>query len=1378
LKLQQREIKREIDQSKTIQKEYEQEGNKLSNLNQKLDDHKNKIDNASNAQVRFRTELLNAKQKMMELAQAGKEATPEYAALVEEAKRLQNAMTAANQQIKILTTTKGATLQGLVSGLSGLSGAFTAAQGAMGLFADKNEELQKIMLKVQSLMSITMGLQAVSAALHQTSAFKLMFLSKAQAAYSASMAVSNRAAQMGVIANVGLAASFRAVGAAIKAIPVLGWIVAGIGLLIGVVSKFTSKSREAKKATEEFYKAAAEGASKPIAEFKKLQTEWVNLAGSMDKKISIIKELKKMMEELGISINGVIDAEKILTDPANVQAFVNAQIAKAMASAKMDEITDLEKNAVIVKQKLEDAKKTPKVTRTMNEYSAYSYTYKVDNPEIKKQEEELKKITDKITAAITGMGKYQKEAITEMEKVTAGAIIKYSDGTVGALENAIKKERDALELLKGDNKAYKEKLKQIEALEEQLNAITGKKKKKEGKDPVLQELEEKKKAYQEYFTWMNAGFVKEAKQEFSTLLESGKTYKEYLENRKKKITGDLQEIGDKMKTMFPGNVDLLARPMIDAAELVKKGWKDAGDGIATVFSSQFGILDKDGKEVEILVTPILPDGSVLSEKELEDYIHNELEGANDILKADKKGIVISVGVNQDGSAGDILHKLQEQYYGLTELSSAQKDVLHKLNTAISEETQKTVLDEFEKVLQTELDSARSILEMLAVIEKKREDLKADDSGLKEQKTTVLDKQQEGVAKQAQEDYDKALKDYTDYLDSKLDYETGYLNKRKELELAIEKELDTARKAVLQQQLETLNIEHKTDKAENYDKLLQEYRSFEQKKLYIDKEYEKNKKLLEEKRDDQAAPETKRNEAAQALQELKKEYEKSLSDLSVEILQQSDTWQKLFTDLDTLTVSEMLKMKNTIEAEFKNLNLSPESLKALREQLDAVTEQVQKKNPFAALSDAIKKYKQDKSRANFKDLFEGIASSIDLIKGAFDSVAGGLKEMGLAGDDETQKLLGDISKMAEAAGNLATGIATGNPLQIIQGSVDLITSSIDMLDSGSRRRNEELKKEQEYYNALVDVYDVLIGKQKELTASMSGNKISEAYGEGLKMIEAQQRAAKSSLESWFSQGASWKSHSNWYNYDKDLGNILSRQKLLSMSAREWNEWMTANAEQFARLPKEVQDYAKAVMEADASTEELARTMQEASAGFSLDSARNELSELVKATDLSFKDISDSFYKNMEDAIMRIIQGRYDDRLKAWYQKVTDAMLDGELSEAEKNRLQKEYKDIIEDADRDYEAAKKLAGITDGKELSPNSLSGAIKGASQESIDLLAGQTNAVRLNQVEGIEIERNSLIQLTMINANTSRANQFLEQIEQNTKTNSYDQLRSQGITG
>lgn len=126
----------------------------------------------------------------------------------------------------------------------------------------------------------------------------------------------------------------------------------------------------------------------------------------------------------------------------------------------------------------------------------------------------------------------------------------------------------------------------------------------------------------------------------------------------------MDSLGKQMIDQFSGNVNLLARPMIDAAKLAEKGWKDAGEGIATVFSSQFGIEDASGKQREVLVTPILPDGSVLSEEELKDYVDNTLNGAENILQADSLGIVIAVDVDPDGTAGEHLHRLQEAYYDI------------------------------------------------------------------------------------------------------------------------------------------------------------------------------------------------------------------------------------------------------------------------------------------------------------------------------------------------------------------------------------------------------------------------------------------------------------------------------------------------------------------------------------------------------------------------------------------------------------------------------------------------------------------------------------------------------------------------------------------
>ena len=126
---------------------------------------------------------------------------------------------------------------------------------------------------------------------------------------------------------------------------------------------------------------------------------------------------------------------------------------------------------------------------------------------------------------------------------------------------------------------------------------------------------------------------------------------------------EMTKAGQQMLDLFKGgNVDLLARPLVDAAELVKKGWEDAGEGIATVYSMQQQVNDSKGKAHEILFTPILPDGTVLSHGELQDYISSTLDGADDILKADTKGVVIQVDADPDGKSGELLHNLQEIYY--------------------------------------------------------------------------------------------------------------------------------------------------------------------------------------------------------------------------------------------------------------------------------------------------------------------------------------------------------------------------------------------------------------------------------------------------------------------------------------------------------------------------------------------------------------------------------------------------------------------------------------------------------------------------------------------------------------------------------------------
>lgn len=100
------------------------------------------------------------------MEQNGKRNTDEYRAMQAELGRLADAMADANTQAKIMSDDYQ-NMNTVLEVMGGISGAFSAAQGAVGLFAGENENLQKIMVKVQSLMAITIGLQQVAKTIKQ-----------------------------------------------------------------------------------------------------------------------------------------------------------------------------------------------------------------------------------------------------------------------------------------------------------------------------------------------------------------------------------------------------------------------------------------------------------------------------------------------------------------------------------------------------------------------------------------------------------------------------------------------------------------------------------------------------------------------------------------------------------------------------------------------------------------------------------------------------------------------------------------------------------------------------------------------------------------------------------------------------------------------------------------------------------------------------------------------------------------------------------------------------------------------------------------------------------------------------------------------------------
>lgn len=1225
------------------------------------------------AQKTFRTQLREVREELAAMELAGETNSEAYAKLQARFGQLSEAMDAVTTQANILKKGERG-WEGLISGISGVAGAFSAAQGAVSLFAGENENMQKIMVKIQSLMAITIGLREVQLMLDKDEAFMLVTLRKAKDLYTA--AITRMSVALG-ISNVA--------AKALMATLTLGLSVA-ITAAIALISKFISKNREAKKAQEEFNNKVVEAAAELVTAIIELSNAWNRLGNDMAAKNKFIEDNKDRFEDLGFSIKSVKDAEDLLV--ANKGKFIEACLQRAKALAVQELAVEKYKEVLKAQQELEA---TPKAY--VSKKGTYKDGYGVEREGVvieksrnwQKAEEAVAKAEREYNALINQQVEFTAKEREILDSIGAGAN-KIAEGSIEALEKTISELRKKYKEATTDKERAEllAKIKEQEALLKKMD-LSGTSSKTTQKDPFTEQLEARKKKYTEYYNWVNSKdeVVRNAAQtEFAELLKEGSSYLDYLQRQRSKILSVIDEtrakIGRKMLEEFGnGNVDLLSRPMVNAAELVKKGWEDAGEGIATVFSSQYGILDKDGKEVEILVTPIMPDGSILSPDELENYIFNQLQGANDILAADNKGIVISVGVNKDGSAGDVLHQLQEQYYMTEQLSQDQEQILQKLNNAIATETKETVLAGFEKELKEQLSGAHSILEMLNILDEKRKALAGDGSDLDNGKSDIIKKQQEDVEQKAKEQTKALLSDYASYLGEKITFEANYAENSRLLNEQLAKAKTDDERRIALEALANLEKERKkyakSSGNEDYDALVEEYKTYQQKCADISAQYDEKIAL---------ATQQKNEELVAKLQEAKN---KALSSAALQELTDSGAWEQLFGNLDDLTTAQIQALIDKIEAQKAQLGveLDPQDLDVVLSKLREAKDEIQTRNPFKALSTALKDYKKDASKANLSEVFKSVGATADLVKGSFDAVTGALANMGLAGDEVTQQLLGDIGEMIGSAGQLAEGIATGNPLGIIQGSIGLISSAFEVFNFRDRRAERAIKKHAAAVKELERVYKAL------------EHAVDKALGESV--YDNQKALINNMREQRAHLRAMWEAEEGKKKTDRDKVNQYK--------------------EQYEELGRQIEDTIAEITESvtQTSAKDLATQLSDAIAeaysdGFNSDKVKSAIEKVTNqvlgnAVKNALK--KQFLEQQLQNAVKQLQRDMgFDDE--------GGGSFDG-LTPEEQQR----FKDRVNSIAQGYAEALKLYEDL-FKDLDDNgdpttSLSGAIKGASQESIE---------------------------------------------------------------
>jgi phage tail tape measure protein, TP901 family, core region len=213
-------------------------------------------------------------------------------------------------------------LAALVSGIGMLNAKLIASTGAFGMFYKKI-----IMATVaSSKFAVTLVGQGVKAL--------AMYLASLVTTGNASTAFATKSvAAFGVVKTTAIV-SCKAIGAAIKSIPIVGWVAAAIAAIASLFVFLRRKSKEAKVDVDEFSKAVASNAANSVRSINTLSDSYSKLGDNIEAKKKFIIDNTNKFRELGIAVNSVTDADNLFIK--NKDKFIEACMLKSKVLASQE----------------------------------------------------------------------------------------------------------------------------------------------------------------------------------------------------------------------------------------------------------------------------------------------------------------------------------------------------------------------------------------------------------------------------------------------------------------------------------------------------------------------------------------------------------------------------------------------------------------------------------------------------------------------------------------------------------------------------------------------------------------------------------------------------------------------------------------------------------------------------------------------------------------------------------------------------------------------------------------------------------------------------------------------------------------------------------
>lgn len=435
-----------------------------------------------------------------------------------------------------------------------------------------------------------------------------------------------------------------------------------------------------------------------------------------------------------------------------------------------------------------------------------------------------------------------------------------------------------------------------------------------------------------------------------------------------------------------------------------------------------------------------------------------------------------------------------------------------------------------------------------------------------------------------------------------------------------------------------------------------------------------------------------------------ERDKRISEITAEMVESSSLY-KLATDEKLLASKEATEaLISDTKARIEALVVENKLTRAAADKMIADLDKTQvsrensknDNNPFVKLIKGLNDYKKAKKELDDKrksvtpgelveledaanktlaTTAEAAAVSLAGVQEILETVVGALDQLGLLTEEEKQTA-NEVIGMVGGAADIAMGIVTGNPVQIITGAVNLLANAISLFDKKSK---DIAKKQKEHKKNLDDLAHAYTNLQREVDKALGTDvykKQKEAIANLRKQIAENERLI-----------------------------ALERQK---KKKKQNQEDIAAWRAEIDALKGEIDDTIQSITEdlAQTNARDLARTLADA------------LVSAARTGEDAFTAMGDVINDVLRNAVVNALSKKFlEKQMDEATEYLAGAMGDGDLSDYEKRR----FEEMIRNAGTAFNTALSAYDelFANQDDAARRSASKGIAQASQDSIDELSG-----------------------------------------------------------